>query len=153
MIWSKSNFVQFNQLYMKRYQHSHYEINVIRCIMELIFITYNFCLVDVDFFSMKLVKLYKVWLWPNLICRLERNGGSNKETSANWQPPLCAKNCNGAKTIKWYTYCHVWFAWVFYQFNRLIWYVLYIILLFRFVNWLSDVHLITEDNYVLVVAS
>ena len=38
---------------MKRYQHSHYEINVIRCIMELIFIKYNFCMVDVDIFFYK----------------------------------------------------------------------------------------------------
>jgi len=31
--------------------------------------------------------------------------------------------------------------------------ILYIILFIRFVNWLSDVHLITADKYVLVVAS
>lgn len=31
--------------------------------------------------------------------------------------------------------------------------ILYIILFIRFVNWLSDVRLITADKYVLVVAS
>ena len=37
---------------------------------------YTFSIVDVYIFYIILVKLCVVWLWPNLICGVKRNGGS-----------------------------------------------------------------------------
>ena len=49
-VWSKSIFIKFNQLYTKIYQHPQYETIIIRFIMKLIFILYNFDIVNVDTF-------------------------------------------------------------------------------------------------------
>ena len=69
--------VKFEELYIKKYQYSQYEINIIRCIMRCIFILYSFSNVDVHIFwnkfgqtlcSLTLFKFYtrskkKRWCW------------------------------------------------------------------------------------------
>lgn len=61
---------------IEKYQYIQYQINVIRCITEFNFLLYIFCIANVDIFWYNLIKLYELWLKLNLICGVNRNGGT-----------------------------------------------------------------------------
>ena len=52
-------FVKFNK-HIEKYKNLQYKINVINIFMKYIFILYAYGIIDVNFFSICLMKLYKV---------------------------------------------------------------------------------------------
>ena len=74
-------------------------------------------------FPTKLVKLYKVWLWPNLICKWKRNGWSNSLRTG----PYLDHSTGGGVTIErrsWLTLfclCLIWVTTIFLSSTRSDW--------------------------------
>ena len=53
IIFEKSNYVKFDQVFWKNYEHVQYKINMVTCIMKYIFTWYPYNIIVVDNFVKK----------------------------------------------------------------------------------------------------
>ena len=69
-------YLYFDQTYRKMYQHSQCQINIFILIMKCSFIKYIFGIVDIDIFSINLVKNFANFDLTQILRGVKRIGGS-----------------------------------------------------------------------------